>query len=273
MEKYYRGLKSQKWANLTCGVFCVTSLFAIIAAFTQYNNGELPFEILLIIFILFFSIFLMLFSFIYRNTVTIKKNQKTVELFLNYGTKVSGEIKRIVYRYNIKNKECIPKGPRVNSVEGNVAIVEFEYNGEKKTIETPLISFSKERLRDKNVTVYIYQDQYYVGGYNLEEIKTNEYVEKEKNNIRRYLITFFTFAILFVIIGLLGSNDIIDKDLTRNAMIILFISYFASMLICAFEDTKNIIDKFKDAFNKDGNSIFGEDDDEDKLDDIDDKKE
>ncbi len=251
MKKNYNDLIETKKVNIICTIFIIFCFICIVASSFQYINGEIPFGAFVLSFLITVPIIIVLFRFIYRNIVYTRKNQETTKLFINYGTRVPGIIKNIDYCRNYKYKDSIFKRSHFFS-EGidKIAIVEFKYNGEKHTIKSPPINFSESMLRDKKVNVYIYQDKYYIDDYNLEQESTFNNKEEEKNIEKRYIISFFTFFILFVIIGVLNNNKIIDDKMTKIALISLVISYGIVWLICVKNDLKHNLNKLEKLSNK-----------------------
>lgn len=230
MKKYYWDEKMSIGYNIGATIFAVMMIIVNVALLNQWLNDKIPFNAFIIIFAMLGFFVLMLLHQIFANIYYVRKNLEVVELFVKNGKKVSGKIKSFEYRNYIDYKNSIFKRAdfireSYNSryCEYRIAKVEFECDGKRKTIETPPIDFIDDYLLDKNVDVYIYQEKYYVGNYNLDYNK-KEKNKKEINNykIKIFLTSFVYLLSLFLII--LFSNKLFGKEVT-------LVLFFSTMII------------------------------------------
>jgi len=118
----------------------------------EFNSIEL-FWISILGIPLFVSCFVAFFCIPYLNIKNSKRNRKIARIIKENGTKVKGTIKEMK-RYG-DNKNSLFKRAYFNTgrVDYEFAVVEYEYKGETKIVNTPYLVFNKNDLISKDVDV------------------------------------------------------------------------------------------------------------------------
>jgi cell division protein FtsW (lipid II flippase) len=250
MKRYYEDEKIHGWSNFLLSILIVLFIISMYGCFKE----KVPIEISIML-VIFLSIFILVFLyFIITNIMNAKWNRKKVELFINKGTKVPGVIikeehsNKLKYKNTIfKKAEYYGKGIFINPISYRYSFfeVEYEYNGKKQTTITPPIDFYPEYLIDKNVDVYVYNDECYVGNYNIdyEKIKKDE----EEFDVKKWMIVFLVIYLVFSTGSfLLYSYRIIDDQTIEYTALFMGVSFvIAGCIACHRNYTKVMKNKKK----------------------------
>lgn len=263
----YEDTKIDKKGNCYCYIFVGLLLYFIVSISIKYIIGETNISELFWTIVLVTPFLAVGIIIPYINIKNSKKNREIVEIIKEKGTKVKGTIKKIKKEYNYdynnslfkkasffrRKKSFFPGGVGSYDEYYESAIVEYEYKGETKIINTPYLSFHKEDLTSKDVDVFIYDDKVYVDNY---KIKREEIKRKYKNRKNMKIKVVISFIILFILISLFIFLTIV------GLIPIKYIPFIIGGLIFVYYISASIIYlKYLDEeFNKNNHSSVGKSD-------------
>ena len=262
---YYEDTKIDKNGNIGCFILAGFSLLGLVSFGIKYILGKSNTTELFLVIAILAPAALLWLAIPYINIKNSKRNREIARIIKENGFKVKGFISKfkITHKYEFK-KATFFRHKKINLLGGtksryeyyDYAVVEYEYKGETKIVNTPYLDFYEKDLISKDVDVFIYEDKVYIDNF---QINTEKIERKRKNLRNNHTKVMILFMLIFILIGLsifLHIIGLIPKKYI--AFIIIGLMFLYIVLFIGIE-----IKHFVEVFDKeDGNHSVKDDEKE-----------
>lgn len=222
-KEFYK-VEKTNWGGLFLLILCII-MMTIFTSFKISNpSGWAPYGYLAVMgFMCIGLAFSVLFLYNgYRKKKLFLTKKKNI---LENGISIPGKVidtKEVVYRYESNSANL----RRASFSYRYYALVEFNYNGQTITYWTPELSFNEKNLISPNVLVHIYNDEYYIDDFQLNEssIYATESTFKSLLDPKEIWQSLYKLAKILIPVPIIAVGIIVMLLEISNILLILLIT-------------------------------------------------
>lgn len=244
-KEFYK-VEKINWGSLFFIILCIIMMTAFTSFKISNPSGWAPFGYLAVMGFMGIALaisILLLYNGYRKKKIFLTKKKNILENGISIPGKVI-DTKEVVYKYESNSANL----RRTSFSYRYYALVEFNYNGQTITYWTPELSFNGKDLISSDISVHIYNDEYYIDDFQLNESSTyaTESTFKSLLDPKEIWQSLYKLAKILIPVPIIAVGIIVMLLEISNIMLILLITTtFYILYIRALIYLKRKVKKYK----------------------------